>query len=128
MKLSGLLLPLVGILALGGCSQNATIDPQDAGVQLSSEGRWEEAITKFDEAIRLNPKDSLAYYNRANAHRNLGDYYLAIQDYDQVLDLNPRDALAYNSRAEAYYNLGEYDLAIQDYDETVGFLNSFKDY
>ena len=121
MKLSTLVLPLMVILALGGCS-NATIDPQDAGVQLSSEGRWEEAITKFDEAILLNPKDSQAYYNRANAYRHLGEYRQAIQDFDLVLGLNPRDALAYDSRADAYLHLGEYHLAIQDYDEAIGIF------
>ena len=85
-----------------------TISHQDAGVQLSNEGSWE-----FDEAIQLNPKGSLAYYNPANAYRNLGDYHLAIRDYEQVLGLDPRDALAYNSRADAYYNLGEYHLAFR---------------
>ena len=126
MKRSGLLLPLVVILALGGCS-NATTNQQEVGTQLSNEGRWEEAITEFDEAIRLNPKDSLAYYNRPNAHRNLGDYHLAIQDYDQVLGLNPRDALAYDSRADAYLSLGEYHLAIQDYDEALSIFPEFSE-
>ncbi len=121
MKLSRLLLQLVIIFTLGGCS-NATTNHQEVGVQLSNEGLWEEAISEFDEAIRLNPKDSLAYYNRASAYQNLSEYRLAIQDYDQVLGLNPRDALAYDSRADAYLDLGEYQLAIQDYDEALGIF------
>ena len=121
MKLSRLLLPPVIFLALAGCN-NATTNHQEAGVQLSNNGHWEEAITEFDEAISVNPRDSLAYYNRANAYRNLGEYRLAIQDYDEVLGLNPRDALAYNSRADAYLNLGEYHLAIQDYDEALAIF------
>ncbi len=112
MRIFGFLL-LIFMFASVGCS-TATINHQDAGVQLSNEGHWEEAITEFNEAIRLNPKDSLAYYNRATAYRNLGEYRFAIQDYDQVLGLNPRDALAYDSRADAYLDLGEYHLAIQE--------------
>ncbi len=120
MRIFGLLL-LIFMFASGGCS-TATINHQDAGVQLSNEGHWEEAITEFNEAIRVNPRDSLAYYNRANAYRNLGEYHLAIQDYDEVLGLNPRDALAYNSRADAYLKLSEYHLAIQDYDEALAIF------
>ena len=121
MKISGFILPLIIALVLVGCG-NSPVDHQAAGNQLSNEGRWEEAVTEYDEAIRLNPRDSLAYYNRAGAYRNLGEYQMAIQDYEQVLGLNPRDALAYDSRADAYLELGEYQLAIQDYDEALNIF------
>ena len=42
MKLSRLLLPPVIFLALAGCN-NANINHQEAGVQLSNNGHWEEA-------------------------------------------------------------------------------------
>jgi len=83
--------------ALVGCS-NAEIDHSDAGVQLSSAGRWEEAITEFDEAIRLNPRDVLAYYNRAIAYHNFGEYERAIEDYDKALGFNPRNDLPANNQ------------------------------
>ncbi len=60
MRIFGLLL-LIFIFASGGCN-NATTNHQEAGVQLSNNGHWEEAITAFDEAISANPRDSLAYY------------------------------------------------------------------
>ena len=76
MRNFGLIL-LIFMFSSGGCSAKI-IDHQDAGVQLSMEGRWEEAISEFDEAIKVNPKDSLAFYNRANAYLNLKEYDLAI--------------------------------------------------
>jgi tetratricopeptide (TPR) repeat protein len=125
MRIFGLIL-LIFVFSSGGCGAKI-INHQDAGVQLSMEGRWEEAISEFDEAIKVNPKDSLAYYNRANAYRNLGEYRLAIQDYDEVLGINPRDALAYDNRGDAYLYLNEYDMAIQDYDEALAIFPEFGD-
>ncbi len=116
----GLILLLL-TFALGGCS-NAEIDHSDAGVQLSSAGRWEEAITEFDEAIRLNPRDVLAYYNRAIAYHNFGEYERAIEDYDKALGFSPRDAFAYNHRADAYHKLGAYQRAVNAYDEALGIF------
>ena len=79
MRTPLMLIPLLLTFALIGRG-NPNVGPSDAGVQLSNEGRWEEAITEFDEAIRLNPEDALAYYNRANAYHNLGEYQSAIED------------------------------------------------
>ena len=52
-----------------------------------------------DEAIRLHPRDTAAYYNRGNVWSDKGEYDRAIADYDQAIRLNPRDAAAHYGRA-----------------------------
>jgi tetratricopeptide (TPR) repeat protein len=35
--------------------------------------RWKDAIADYTSALHLNPKNTLAYYHRGIAHRQLGD-------------------------------------------------------
>ncbi|MHA7841420.1 MAG: tetratricopeptide repeat protein, partial [Gammaproteobacteria bacterium] len=77
------------------------------------------AIEDYDEALRLDPKYALAYFNRGFAKRFLGRYDEAIRDYDEALRLDPEDALAYFYRGLAKVQLGRYAEAIEDYDEAL---------
>ena len=72
------------------------------------------AIKLYNEAIKLNINNSLAYYVRGSAYDELKQYEIAIKDYDKAIQLNPNYAEAYNNRGFAYNNLGQYELAIQD--------------
>ncbi len=42
-----------------------------------------------DEAIRLDPQDAHAYFNRGVVYQNLGRQELANQDFDTANRLNP---------------------------------------
>ena len=47
----------------------------------------DQVIADFDRAIELDPTDTLAYYNRGNAHSDLGDLDAALADYQSALAL-----------------------------------------
>jgi len=107
---------------------------QDAPTQaeLSAEGYFNRAYNKFKnrgdidgaiadytESIRLNPKESSAYFNRAFAREAKGDLDGAIADYTEAILLNPSDATAYNNRGISRKAKGELGAAIMDYSEAV---------
>jgi tetratricopeptide (TPR) repeat protein len=48
------------------------------GFDLGKAGEYEKAIECFDKAIELNPNAALAYNNRGNAYKDLGQYERAI--------------------------------------------------
>ena len=55
--------------------------------------RWEErdykgAIEDFNEAIRLDPNNAIAYYNRGVARYSFKDYQGAIEDFRQAANLS----------------------------------------
>jgi len=78
------------------------------------------AITAdFSEAIRLNPKDAEAYYNRGKAYEKKGDYDKAIANYTEAIRLDPKLALAHNNLGVAYANKGDWDKAIADCTEAI---------
>lgn len=90
-----------------------------SGANLQNQGHLEEAISEYDEAIRLDPQFAVAYNNRGNAYAGLGQYEKAIADLDEAIRLRPKVALAYNNRGNAYNNLRKFKRAIQDLDEAI---------
>ena len=84
-------------------------------------GDYNGVIKLNDEALQLNPNNSLAYYGRGNAYAYLGQYERAIQDYDKAIQINSNYANAYNNRGTSYKNLGQYERAIQDFNKALEF-------
>ena len=52
-----------------------------------SKGDVDRAIAVFNEAITLNPKYAIAYYNRGAAHSAKGDVDHAIADFNEAANL-----------------------------------------
>ena len=95
------------------------------GLDLQRERRFEEAIVKYDEAIRLDPSYAEAYGNRGSAYYDLGKFDQAIQNQDSAIRLDPQDAIAYYNRANAYGSLNQHRRAIQDLDSAIRLDSEF---
>ena len=119
----GLLLIVPVALLLSGCGGPSGPEGYNrAGVEHFEQGRIEEAITEYSEAIRLEPEYAAAYYNRGQAYFTLGQAKLAIQDYDEAIRLSPDRPelpLVYVGRAMAYTLLGEDEEALRDIGRAV---------
>ena len=85
---------------------------------------------EYDKAIRLNPNDAEAYYDRGLALNELGFRAeaeverlmaeRAIEDFDAVIRLEPNWVKAYYIRGIIYgVRLGEYERAIENFDEVI---------
>jgi len=99
----------------------------DEGVELYYKKDYQGAISKYNEAIKLNPNLDLAYYNRGLAYTNLKNYSQAISDYTQAIKLNPNYNATYNNRGVAYYDLQNYSQAILDYNKTIKINPNYTD-
>jgi tetratricopeptide (TPR) repeat protein len=86
---------------------------------LAVQGEYAKAIEAYGEAIRLNPRDSVAYRERGLAHRRLREYDQAIADYTEAIKIEPKDAVAYNNRAAVRYLKGDADGANADATEAL---------
>ena len=119
--LSALAVTMGLALALTACGDGLSEadDHYNSGAALQEQGRPEEAIAEYDEAIRLDPQLAKAYYNRTFAYDDLGQYQRAIEDYDEAIRLDPQLAEAYANRGFAYTNLGQHQRAIQALDEEL---------
>ena len=89
------------------------------GVASLEKGKYEEAIEKYNEAIKLNSNHAGLYNNRGVAKNELGQHYEAIDDYDKAIELNPNNKEAYNNRGNVKKDLGQYREAIADYNIAI---------
>ena len=109
--------------------------PQNAlgiRLQLSRErlvGRGDVAgaIADYDEAIRLNPEDAYACFNRGVARKELGDVAGAIADYDEAIRLRPEYASAYYNRASIRRAQKEHSYALADYQKLLDLGGGVRD-
>ncbi len=76
-------------------------------------------ITLCNEIIALDNKNLDAYFLRALAKNDLGNYHGAIVDYSKIIVLKP-DADTYFNRGNSRYNLLDFEGAKDD------FLNAYK--
>ena len=128
---------------MSSCSGQAASERRDSGVKLLEQGRFEEAIAEFDEAI--DGYDTLAKYRRirhefdeSRQHEsNLAEVYLqrsialtelgehagAILDLNQAVRRRPQYALAHANRALALTLLGRDTEAEEDVTqaESIGY-------
>lgn len=78
-----------------------------------------KAVEYLNNALKLQPRDAEAYYNRGVAYDNLGQYKNAIKDYNQAIGLNPDYAEAYSNRGTIHNTTGKYQQAIEDFSEAI---------
>jgi tetratricopeptide (TPR) repeat protein len=72
------------------------------------------AIADFDQVIRLNPNNAMAYRDRGLARGRLADEAGSCADLDRSLQLNAQDGLTYSRRAFCRSALGNQQGAQQD--------------
>ncbi|MGX7743988.1 tetratricopeptide repeat protein [Rhodopseudomonas parapalustris] len=108
--------------------------PNGQGLVLTNQGKFGEAINRFDEAIRLNPKYGTFYLGRAEAYNRSGQPERALKDYVDALaqgDLSKGEIERLRAgRGHAYFRLKNYDAAINDFnvvlDASPDFINVLK--
>ena len=77
-------------------------------------------IIELDKAIKLDPKNAMAYYDRGIAKIELSDLKGSMLDFDEAIKLDPRLAKAYFIRGVLKgIDLKDYAGAIKDFDEVI---------
>lgn len=71
------------------------------GISLRKQGRWQDAITEYNKALKIAPGAAGLYYNIGMAYAEGKDYESAVHSMQKVLSINPTmpessPTLAYN--------------------------------
>ena len=99
MTLPVLIIALVSLACGGGISEAET--HFQSALELEAEGRFEEAILEYDQAIGLDIRYTEAYTNRGGLYLDLARPQLAIEDSTRAIELDPENAYAYANRGGA---------------------------
>jgi tetratricopeptide (TPR) repeat protein len=114
-----------------GNSASLTEDYCSRGLMWYAKCEYNSAIVDYNEAIRLDPKCTYAYFNRSQAWIAKREYDRAIKDISDVIgmDAGTSTELApdYSRRGVAWKGLGNYEKALIDYNEAVHFDQKYTD-
>jgi Flp pilus assembly protein TadD len=86
---------------------------------------YDGAIADCNRALKIDPKNWLAYNNRANNRLRKGDYAGTLADCNKAISLNSGSALGYYNRGFAKTNLGDQAGALADWQKAVSLQASF---
>jgi tetratricopeptide (TPR) repeat protein len=81
--------------------------------------QFEDAILLLTEAIRLDSKNTDAYYNRGLAYERSVKYKEAIEDYSTAIRLDPKLPKIFLARGQAYFSQRQLEKAIADFSEVI---------
>ena len=83
---------------------------KEKGNALFKQNKYEEAITYYERAIKLNNTIEVLYSNKGTCEKCLKKYKEAIRDYKKALEINPKNTKNLNRLASVFIlvgNLGE---------------------
>jgi len=101
---------IVGIVVLVGLLICMVIQPVMAetaevlfvkGQTFASEGKYDQAIQVYDQALATDPKNDKVYFVKGQALAAEGKYDQAIQAYDQALATDPKNDKIYFFKGNA---------------------------
>jgi tetratricopeptide (TPR) repeat protein len=97
-------------------------DPIEEGVKLHDEGKYAEAIKKFEEALKADAKNMSANYEMANTYNAMQEYDKAIKFADKVIASKSESAGgAYMIKGTAYDMQKKPKKAIEAYMDGIKF-------
>ncbi|MDP3069439.1 MAG: tetratricopeptide repeat protein [Opitutaceae bacterium] len=86
------------------------------GRSLVSTNKALDALTCYDEILRLDPKHTEAMIRRGATLERLNRFEEAIQCYERAIEADPKVTLAYLSKGGVCNRLGRYDEALKCYE------------
>jgi stress-induced-phosphoprotein 1 len=103
--------------------EESYIDPElskvakEEGNNLYKQGQFPEALQKYTEAIKRNPKDPVPYSNRAATLTKLGQFPSALADCEKCLQLDPQFVRAYARKGAIHFYMKEYHKSLDAYQQ-----------
>ncbi len=79
----------------------------DQADQLKAEGKLEEAVTKYKEALEQNPQFALAHSALAVVYGRLQKHDEAVMHGQKVCELEPQDPFSFTAMSVTYQRAGK---------------------
>ena len=111
----------------------AQVSPESAqkyqeGQELFQKRRYQDAITAFEEAVKIDGKNAQAYQAIGITYQKLKDWKKAIEAHQMAATVKPDYAAAYYAVGEVQYQrLHDYEAAAQSFKKVLGIDPGFQD-
>jgi len=97
------------------------------GNECFKDAKWAEAIEKYTEAIKRNPKDHKLYSNRATCFCKLMRWDAAMVDCDKAIDIDPLFIKAYIRKGKINHMLKQYHKALEAFKQAEAIDSTVED-
>ncbi len=98
------------------------------GVALAAQGRLEQALAAFEEALTQTPDCSLAWYDKGTTLAQLGRHEPAVAALDEAVRLNPDYPHAWDNRGIALSELGRTQEALACHEQAIRLAPTVANY
>ena len=105
------------------------VSQYNSGVKYMQRGKYAKAQTKFEAALKRNPKMAEAYNNLGYSLRKQGpaNYDKALRNYNRAIELDANLAEAYMYRGVLHMLMGNEDKALADHRVLTGLDRKLAD-
>ena len=116
-----------------GKKSQASSNSQDAthmleeGMALEKQGQLEEALQRYEAAIRLMPELARAHFNRGNILLDRGDAASALGAYAKAMEFKPDSAALHYNMGNANLRLGNPEVGVASYRQAITLKPDFAD-
>ena len=116
-----------GLLVLAPNIWNAlkALGYYNQGNLLIKEAKYEEAISYFDEAVKIKSNFVEAWTNKGFAQGKLGRHLEKFSSCARATNIDADFAEAWNCRGLARADLKQYELALREFDQAIAVDNNF---
>ena len=90
----------------------------DKAQAASDAGNFDEAVTAYTNALKLDPENASLYVNRGISYRKSNRLRNAVEDYTKAIELQPNE-IAYLYRGMAYSLQNKYQNATADFEKAL---------
>jgi tetratricopeptide (TPR) repeat protein len=97
------------------------------GEALQASGRFKEAIKSCQQAIKIDPNCSGAYYNLGNSLVDVGQIKEALDCYNKAIKIKPNYPEAFLNMGNALRDLGELDSALKFFKHAIKIRPDYSD-
>ena len=101
------------------CTSSNPVAHNNLGAALNRQGRTDEAIAQYRQALEIRPDHVEAHNNLGNALAGRGRLDEAIAQYQKTLEINPEHVEAHNNLGVALAGRGRLDEAIAQYQKAL---------
>ena len=88
---------------------------------------WKDSISLWTDALKHNPKNTMAHHMRGLAYYHNKEYDLAVSDINQYLSLKTDKANVFNDRGLCYIEMKRYEEALQDFTVAIRIQKDYAD-
>jgi len=110
-----------------GESKSRELAEFNMGSTYLATGRYADAVRAFENVVKINPKNEVAWNNLGSALSKLEKHEDALHCYEKALEINPNFEIAWNNKGNALARLGRFEEALRCYDEAISIRHDYHD-